>query len=303
MWNNPCGGKTSMRESRFVRIAKLAYHIAQQTLPTYSHPKSRHDYTFPQRVACVMLKIYLNYTYRDLEEWLLATDQVRQVLQLTRVPDHTTLYRTFAKLSQAQWQQLNDALLQHLQVNEMTVAVDTTGFRNDTASAYYQSRRGGRRRSWHKGGFVVGTESQLIVGMRVGRGPGSDAKWLAPLRAQARRYVVRKGRSARFWLLADAGFDGRDVEWTDVVPPIRRGGRLRAWSRVMRAELVERAKASGLYGQRWKVETVISVIKRKFGDGVRSRGLRLARREVLAKGVAYNLHRSFFVVVCVWCVR
>ena len=36
-----------MRESRFVRIAKLAYHIAQQTLPTYSHPKSRHDYTFP----------------------------------------------------------------------------------------------------------------------------------------------------------------------------------------------------------------------------------------------------------------
>jgi hypothetical protein len=153
-----------MRESRFVRIAKLAYHIAQQTLPTYAHPKSRHDYTFPQRVACVMLKIYLNYTYRDLEEWLLATDQVRQVLQLTRVPDHTTLYRTFAKLSQAQWQQLNDALLQHLQVNEMTVAVDTTGFRNDTASAYYQSRRGGRRRAWHKGGFVVGTESQLIVG-------------------------------------------------------------------------------------------------------------------------------------------
>jgi hypothetical protein len=57
-----------MRESRFVRIAKLAYHIAQQTLPTYSHLKSRHDYTFPQRVACVMLKIYLNYTYRDLEE-------------------------------------------------------------------------------------------------------------------------------------------------------------------------------------------------------------------------------------------
>jgi len=28
-----------MRESRLVRIAKLAYHIAQQTLPTYSHPK------------------------------------------------------------------------------------------------------------------------------------------------------------------------------------------------------------------------------------------------------------------------
>jgi hypothetical protein len=66
-----------MQESRFVRVAKLAYHIIQQTLPTYAHPKSRHDYTFPQRVACVMLKIYRNCTYRDLAEWLLATDQVR----------------------------------------------------------------------------------------------------------------------------------------------------------------------------------------------------------------------------------
>jgi len=65
VWNNPCGGKTPTRESRFVRIAKLAYHIAQQTLPTYAHPKTRHNYTFPQRVACVMLKIYRNDTYRD----------------------------------------------------------------------------------------------------------------------------------------------------------------------------------------------------------------------------------------------
>ena len=47
---------------------------------------------------------------------------------------------------------------------------------------------------------------------------------------------------------------------------------------------------------------MISVIKRKFGDGVRSRRLRLGGCEVLAKGVAYNLHRRFFVVVCVWCM-
>jgi hypothetical protein len=302
MWNNPCGGKhLCERADLSVSQNSLTTSPNKPYLPT---PTQKADTTTPSPSASpASCSKSISTTPTATNKWLLATDQVRQALQLTRVPDHTTLYRTFAKLSQAQWQQLNDALLQHLQVNEMTVAVDTTGFRNDTASAYYQSRRGNTRRAWHKGGFVVGIESQLIVGMRVGRGPGSDAKWLAPLRAQARRYVVRKGRSARFWLLADAGFDGRDVEWTDVVPPIRRGGRLRAWSRVLRAALVERAKASGLYGQRWKVETVISVIKRKFGDGVRSRGLRLARREVLAKGVAYNLHRSFFVVVCVWCVR
>ena len=60
------------------------------------------------------------------------------------------------------------------------------------------------------------------------------------------------------------------------------------------AACVAQGRACGGHGEPgWKVETVISVIKRKFGDGVRSRKLRLARREVLAKGVVYNLHRSF----------
>jgi len=36
------------------------------------HPsKSRHDYTFPQRVARVMRNLYLNLSYRNSEEWLL----------------------------------------------------------------------------------------------------------------------------------------------------------------------------------------------------------------------------------------
>jgi hypothetical protein len=57
MGNNPLWRKTPMRESRFTQVAKLAYHIPKKTPPTYSHPKSRHHYTFPQRVACVMRKI------------------------------------------------------------------------------------------------------------------------------------------------------------------------------------------------------------------------------------------------------
>ena len=107
---------------------------------------------------------------------------------------------------------------------------------------------------------MVGTKSQLIVGMWMGREPGSDTKWLATLRAKARRDGVRTGRSARLWLLADAGFDGRDVDGTDVVSPVRRGGRLRAWSRVMRAALVERAKVSGLYGQLLELRVINKVL-------------------------------------------
>lgn len=59
--------------------------------------------------------------------------------------------------------------------------------------------------------------------------------------------------------------------------------------RIARAELVGQARLGGLYGQHWNYETVHSVIKRKFGDTVRSRTTRLHFREVFVKGLITNL--------------
>jgi hypothetical protein len=54
------------RESRYVRITRIAYQIAQESLPLYKHPKSSHHYTFPQPAACVLLMFYLDLPYRDM---------------------------------------------------------------------------------------------------------------------------------------------------------------------------------------------------------------------------------------------
>ncbi len=92
-------------------------------------------------------------------------------------------------------------------------------------------------------------------------------------------------------MLADAGFDGKSVREGDLIPPIRRRGKLLAPSRKARADLVAAARLDGLYGQRWKTETVNSVIKRKFGDTIRSRKRSLQNREPIVKGLVYNIHR------------
>jgi hypothetical protein len=67
------------RESRYVKVARIAYILAKKELPCYSHPKSPHTYTRPPLAACVLLGFYLHRCYRDLEEWLLASEQVLQV--------------------------------------------------------------------------------------------------------------------------------------------------------------------------------------------------------------------------------
>jgi hypothetical protein len=102
------------RESRYVKVARIAYQLAQESLPRYSHAKSPHHFTLPQLATCVLLTYYLDLSYRDMEEWLLAADAVCAVLELKRVPDHSTLARVFKKLKQADWDRLRDRLLRRL---------------------------------------------------------------------------------------------------------------------------------------------------------------------------------------------
>lgn len=116
-------------ESRYVKAARIAYQLASGSVPRYSHPKSPHHFTQPQLVACVLMKFYLDVSYRDMEEWLLATDQVCRVLELPHVPDHSTLSRMFKKLRLSDLTAMKDELLTVMAVEEEVVAGDSTSFR------------------------------------------------------------------------------------------------------------------------------------------------------------------------------
>ena len=274
------------RESRYVKIARIAYRLTQETLPQYSHPKSPHHFTLLQLAACVVLMFYLDISYRDMEEWLLASDQVCQVLELPRIPDHTTLQRTYKKLRMSDSEKMKNRLL-----DEKEIASDSTGFSPGQASLSYQTHTGRLYQRWAKGVYAVGTASQFILAWRSGWGPGSDAAYLSGLRRDSRRYGHHQGQRKAWVMIADAGFDGQAVREDDLVPPVRRGGNLLNPERKARPDLVSQARLDGLLGQRWKTETVNSVIKRKFGDTIRSRKRSLPRREPIIKGLVYNIHR------------
>jgi len=278
-------------ESRYVKVAHIAYHLTQQVLPRYSHPKSPHHFTLPQLAACVLLMFYLDFSYRDMEEWLLASDQVCQALDLPRIPDHTTLQRTFKKLRMLDFEKMKNQLLEENEVDEESIASDSTGFSPGQASLYYQTRTGRLYQRWVKGGYAVGTASQFILAWRSGWGPGSDVAYLPGLRRDSRRYAHHQGRRKAWVMMADAGFDGHSVRDDDLVPPVRRGGNLLHPERKERADRVSQARLDGLFGQRWMTETVNSVIKRKFGDTIRSRKRSVQRREPIIKGLVYNIHR------------
>jgi len=55
-----------------------------------------------------------------------------------------------------------------------------------------------------------------------------------------------------------------------------------------------------LYNQRNKDETIISVIKRLFGEHITSRLVRTQNRELSFRCIAYNTHRLTNLTIITW---
>ena len=284
--------KKKKRESRYVQYARLAYGLTSKVLPHYRHPNSPHTYTQPQLVACVFLGFYLDRSYRDLEEWLLASETICQVLELEIVPSYSTLCRSFQQLPMAQLRILMRSLLRWLGVQESAMIVDSTGLMTSHASQHYLSRTGRVMSDYVKAFYVIGEESQLIVAWHYARGPGgADAQYLDQLRQSAHPYT-RKQAGRREWiLLADKGFEGAQTRPDDLIAPRQGQHRVVREDRRVRLDLTSQARLDGFLGHRWKIETVISVMKRKSGDTLRSLCVRLHRHEIVLKALVYNLHR------------
>ncbi|MCB8926282.1 MAG: transposase [Ardenticatenaceae bacterium] len=281
--------KKNRRESQFVTFARMAHKLAQKEFTPYSHPKSPRKYTQPQLVACILLMHRLRLSYRDMEEWLLASDAVVKELGLKDVPTYSALARAAARLlTLAQIDRMNVSLLTELGIEEEAVAIDATGFQLTQASDYYINRRGWKITQYWKGFYGVGLNTLFILGRSQSYGPGHDGSKLETMRRAVRPFM----RSGQWVLLADGGFDVKSVRPDDLIPPRRTGPKRSIASplRKARADLVAAARLDGLFGQRWKVESVISVIKRKFGDAIRARKYYLQRREPAIKMLVYNLH-------------
>lgn len=279
------------RESRYVTYARLALEATRATFPAYRHRNSPKTYTQPQLIACVLLGFYLDLSYRDLEDWLLASNSVCQVLGLSEVPDHSTLNRTMQRVQLHALEALHEQVLARVGVETVAVAIDGTGFRATRASQHYVSRCGRRMTDYPQGFYAVSVEQRYILAWRYARGPsGSDAPYWACLRRRTRRFLKPINPHAHWLLLGDKGFDGPTARPYDLIPPRQGQHPVRRPDRRQRLEFVRQARLEGIYGQRWQSETVMSVMKRKSGDTLRSLSHRLQRREIAWKALAYNLH-------------
>jgi hypothetical protein len=157
-----------------------------------------------------------------------------------------------------------------------------------------------RGQPWHSGGSVrflqghqrgfTDTDQQIITGLKISQHPVHDIPQAEKLLKQAHRT-----RQSDLYGM-DKGYDSEDIHELirdvlgscSLIPiRIRKRKQISGYYRRQNAQSFDEKT----YHQRNKVETVFSVMKRKFGESLKARKYHLQIKEIKIKAIHYNLSR------------
>jgi hypothetical protein len=285
------------KRNRLMGVARLAMRLGKDHLSEYGAATSRKDFTQRQLMACLVLRAYLKTTYRGVIEILETSEALRAELGMKdKLPHYSTLAKFCERsavldILAAMLRRLGQASLRK---EQQPVAIDATGLETSAASAHFVSRSKKERKKWVKVSVAVLTASLLPLGAVIDFGPNNDKCQAWPLLEQALAGEIKPSK-----LYADAGYD---AEWihgvcreefgvaTTVIKPARcaaDGSRAGHYRSGMSEDFL---KTEG-YGQRWKVESYMSALKRTTGSTLLSRKPTQLLKEAAFKVLAYALNR------------
>lgn len=286
-------------------IARVAYATAKQALPPYRHLKSPKKFTQHQLIACLVLKEFFKKDYRGIEEILHDSSDLQKILELEEIPHYTTLQKAAHRLTK---KNILDMLIKEIlslavkgkimQKKVHLSAIDGTGLESHHISSYFIKRRAKHQSMYQmttytrypKAGIIADCRTHLILAGIPTRGPGPDIVHFRKAITEAQKNI------SLHVLVADAGYDSERAHVfareqhriRTIIPPLigRKTNKLPsgAYRRLMALRFNKK-----LYGQRWQIETVNSMIKRNLGSSLRARSYWSQCREIMLRLFTHNV--------------
>jgi transposase len=284
------------------KVAEAAYHVAENTLPQYSHRFSPRKFTQPQIFVCLVLKIFFKTDYRGIVAILNDSPDLCKTFNLSVIPHFTTLQKASKRLLclNIANQLLESSVRVANEGKEIKLAaVDSTGLEAGHISRYFVRRKRSKQletyeethyRRWPKLAIACDCSNHMILSAITIRGPSVDINQFERILTPAiNRHIIEH-------VLADAGYDSesnhrfaRDTHnIKSTIPP--KHGRpttkpfLGKYRRLMQQEF-----GKEIFGQRWQVETVFSMIKRNQGEALLSKSYWAQNREMMLKVLTHNI--------------
>lgn len=261
----------------------------------FSNKFSKKTYTQRQHVCVLLLMKKLKMNYREVVELIEIVPELRRIISLKNIPHYTTIHKFFKRFSSHVFTLL---LVQTAKLFDLSgiIAIDSTGFSSNIASRYYsmikyRQTKGVWKDSYIKNSAVIDTERQCVIALKCRNDHTHDNVDFIPLLKRIR------GKVKVNTVIADRGYDSEENNRF-----IRKKMKARNLIRLRMDRNRKRLKGRlrrdlakdfdwNLYGRRNPIECVFFVIKRKFGDTMKSRSWRMQSKEMKLVCIAYNLYR------------
>jgi Transposase DDE domain len=291
-----------VKESRYVKLARTILSILKYArIPLFLHRKSNHIFTIWQHIVLLTIRQYEGKSYRMYTEWLIEAHYLMAFLKLSRIPHFTTLQKFTDRIAGTVLERMISSFIALLiNVNHIFFGIDSSGFKSSHSSQYYTDRAR-LRKKWIKLSIGADVLKQIICTIKIRRAPTKhdniDFKSIITRTSEIKPLSVA---------VADKGYDSEEnhvfvregLKAYSIIPP--RNIHVPIWrTHGTYRKQMKRGYVKLLYNQRNKDETIMSVIKRLFGEYVTSRLVRTQNREISLRCIAYNMHRltNLFIIV------
>ena len=278
------------KDSYYLKFINQALEIAI-AIPEFFSRFSKKIFNNHQKLTLLVLKQKLRTTYRDLIELLKITN-IPKLIKLKRIPHFTTLIRFSRKLSPLLVRKLISYSCERSKPKNLKLGVDATGLELNRTSEHYIMIKG--RNTKQKYILQITAcglmDSMLISSARVGKyNVVRNNNFLPVIKDSAKLSEVD-------YVTADKGYDSKkNHEY--VLKKLKaesyikiREGCLGKHGNMLRNKVL-REFDDEKYHQRSKIETIFSMIKRRYGSSVKAKSRETQVREGYHKILTHNLDR------------
>jgi transposase len=179
---------------------------------------------------------------------------------------------------------------------EKDFAVDSSGFSTSLFDRWvnYRTQKVSKKRHWKKCHITVGVRSNIITAVKITQGNTSDCPEFINLVRETRGFFNVEEVSADKAYLSRANLDA--VSEMGAIPyipfksnSVKKSKGSPTWSRMYDYFLNNRERFDQSYHKRSNVETAFHMIKRKFGNNLRTKRDISHINEILMKCLCHNL--------------
>jgi len=280
--------------NKYKKVADFCYELFRiAEIPMHFSKFSNKMYSNYNHLFLLVYKQSRKFTFEELLTDLEDNLTLRAYLGLNKLPHYTTLIKFAEKLPNLVLDKLFEAFKQIIPTPKR-VAIDSTGISLDNASTHYCKRIGlpFKKRPFLKSSLIVDIDNFIILLCKMRKKARHDTIDAKPMIKK----LSKNYHAEAFY--GDRAYDDEEIfklvfenlkayplilQKRQEVPKHRRKGKYRKKT-FWEFDYCE-------YLQRNKIETLISMFKKRFGSNIKSKTNKRQKFDMITRIIAFNIDR------------